>query len=348
MGSDYRPVQQELRANPRVWLVTGVAGFIGSNLLDSLLQLGQRVVGLDDFSTGHRHNLEDVRARAGDEAWDRFRLIEGSIADAKDCAEAVAGVDFVLHQAALCSVPQSIDNPAATNRVNVEGFLNILIAARDAGVKRVVYASSSSVYGDSPELPKVEDRIGNPLSPYAVTKRINELYAEVFARTYGLEPIGLRYFNVFGPRQDPCGAYAAVIPRWISLLLRGGGCTIYGDGETSRDFCYVQNVVQANLLAAFTTNIAAINQLYNVGLGERITLNSLYKTIWNVLSTSWLHLTKTCDPSPMYAPFRPGDIRHSQADITKAARLLGYVPTHSVAEGLQATLGWYVSNLAAR
>jgi UDP-N-acetylglucosamine 4-epimerase len=327
-----------LRARPRTWLVTGVAGFIGSSLAEALLGLGQAVVGLDDFSTGSRRNLDDGRARAGAAAA-RFRFVEGDIRDLDSCRAACEGVELVLHQAALGSVPRSVANPLATHQANVNGFLNMLLAARDAGVGRFVYAASSSTYGDHPALPKVEENIGRALSPYAVTKYVNELYAGVFQRTYGLETIGLRYFNVFGRRQDPEGAYAAVVPRWVASLLRGEPCRIYGDGETSRDFCYVDNVVQANLLAA-TAPAAATDEVYNVAVGERTTLRELFGLLRDGLA-KWRPEVAAAEPE--YAPFRAADVRHSQASIEKARARLGYAPTHTAREGLEEALAWYVA-----
>ena len=252
MTTRYEQVKADLQSKPKTWLITGVAGFIGSNLLETLLKLDQTVVGLDNFATGHQHNLDEVQGLVTEVQWQRFKFIEGDIRNLDDCNKAVSGVDYVLHQAALGSVPRSIDNPIATNQANIDGFLNMLVASKDEGVKSFTYAASSSTYGDHPDLPKVEENIGNPLSPYAVTKYVNELYASVFYRTYGFSSIGLRYFNVFGPRQDPNGAYAAVIPKWAADLLKGSTIYINGDGETSRDFCYVGNAVQANILAALT------------------------------------------------------------------------------------------------
>ena len=325
---------------PRTWLVTGVAGFIGANLLERLLGLGQAVVGLDNFETGFQRNLVSVRSAVGEEAWSRFRFIEGDIRSMNDCQTAVEGVQIVLHQAALGSVPRSIKDPVTTNASNISGFLNMLVAARDAHVSRFVYAASSSTYGDHPDLPKIEDRIGRPLSPYAVTKFVNELYADVFARTYGMECIGLRYFNVFGPRQDPDGAYAAVIPRWIAAMIRGDEVTINGDGETSRDFCFVDNAVQANLRAG-TAGVGAVNQVYNVAVGGRTTLNELFRLLRSVLAENGVTYTR----EPRYLDFRSGDVRHSQADIRKVSSLLRYQPTHEVEAGLRAAMPWYLSNL---
>jgi UDP-N-acetylglucosamine 4-epimerase len=338
----YEQAQQALRSQPRSWLVTGAAGFIGSNLVEYLLTLGQRVVGLDNFATGHQRNLDDVCARVGDAAWSRFRFIEGDIRDLATCRDACAGVELVLHQAALGSVPRSIENPIATNQANIDGFLNMLVAARDAGVHRFVYAASSSTYGDHPGLPKVEEQIGKPLSPYAVTKLVNELYASIFARCYGYRTIGLRYFNVFGRRQDPNGAYAAVIPRWVGELLTGQRCRIYGDGETSRDFCYIDNVIQANVLAATVEDETATDQVYNVAYGDRTTLNALYRFIRDGLS---VYCGDVAGKEPVYGDFRAGDVRHSQADITKARRLLGYEPSHTAAQGLEETLAWYATEM---
>lgn len=320
------------------WLVTGGAGFIGSHLVETLLASGQVVTTLDNFSTGHRHNLIDVAHRVGGVAWKRHRLLEGDIADIAVCNQACQGIDIVLHQAALGSVPRSLADPTATHRSNATGFLNMLVAARESGVERFVYAASSSTYGDSTALPKVEDTIGAPLSPYAVTKLLNELYAGVFARCYGLHCIGLRYFNVFGPRQDPEGAYAAVIPRWARAMLREEACTIHGDGETSRDFCYVGNAVQANLRAALAPTPDAWDQVYNVAVGERCSLKQLHGELARALEAQCPGLRVA---SPRFADFRAGDVRHSLADISKARCLLGYRPTHTLVEGLVATAPWY-------
>jgi UDP-N-acetylglucosamine 4-epimerase len=328
----------------RTWLVTGVAGFVGSNLLELLLAWDQQVVGLDNFSTGHRRNLEDVRERVGSARWVNFHMREGDIADPAACFQSCAGVDYVLHQAALGSVPRSIADPQASNEANITGFLNMAVAARDAKVKRFVYASSSAIYGDHPGLPKVEDVIGKPLSPYAVTKCVNELYADVFGKSYGLACIGLRYFNVFGRRQSPDGPYAAVVPLWVSNLLKGKACVVNGDGATSRDFCYVENVLQANVLAATTNNQEALNTVYNVAVGERTTLVELYAMIRDRLVPLRPDLQ---DAAPHFGPFRPGDIRHSLADITKAQQRLGYRPSHTVAQGLDEAIHWYAETLGA-
>ena len=339
----YQEVQQYLRDHQHQWLVTGVAGFIGSNLLEALLRLNQKVTGLDNFSTGHRHNLEQVKDLVGPEAWSNFNFIEGDIRNLEDCRSACKNVDFVLHEAALGSVPRSIEDPILANDNNISGFLNMLVAARDSSVKRFVYASSSSIYGDNPDLPKEESMIGRPLSPYAVTKYVNELYADVFARCYGTDLIGLRYFNVFGPRQDPNGAYAAVIPQWVAALIKNQPLRINGDGETSRDFCFVDNVVQANLLSALVGDAEAVNQVYNVALNERTSLNQLYAMMRSLLLEQFPHLEKH---RPEYVDFREGDVRHSQADIAKAAKLLGFHPTHRIDQGLKQAMDWYVADIA--
>jgi UDP-N-acetylglucosamine 4-epimerase len=340
--TSYEKIQIQLTQDPKTWLVTGVAGFIGSNLLEALLKLNQRVIGLDNFATGHQRNLDEVRSLVSPAQWARFQFIKGDICNLDDCQSAARGVDYILHQAALGSVPRSVADPVATNATNITGFLNMLVAARDAKVKRFVYAASSSTYGDHPALPKVEDAIGKPLSPYAVTKYVNELYADVFGRTYDTQSMGLRYFNVFGPRQDPNGAYAAVIPRWIASMIDGGPIYINGDGETSRDFCFIANVVQANLLAAITTNTAAINQVYNVAVGDRTTLNELYACLRSNLLAHYLHLQ---DARPVYRDFRAGDVRHSLADISKASLLFDYQPAHRIGEGIQLAIAWYVARL---
>jgi UDP-N-acetylglucosamine 4-epimerase len=337
--SRYDHVSAELLETPRTWLITGVAGFIGSNLLETLLKLDQRVLGLDNFATGHRRNLDEVKTLVAPSQWARFQFMEGDICDLDACHRACRGVDYVLHQAALGSVPRSLADPIATNAANVTGFVNMLVAARDARVKRFVYAASSSTYGDHPGLPKVEDVIGRPLSPYAVTKFVNELYAEVFARCYGFDTIGLRYFNVFGARQDPNGAYAAVIPKWTAAMIAGEPVFINGDGETSRDFCYVANAVQANLLAATTGNSESLNQVYNVAVGERTTLNELYAELRRLLAPGRPQIE---DAKPVYREFRAGDVRHSLADIGKARSLLGYAPTRRIGEGLALAMPWYV------
>jgi UDP-N-acetylglucosamine/UDP-N-acetylgalactosamine 4-epimerase len=329
----YQFTLSELERNPRTWLVTGVAGFIGSNLLEKLLLLNQRVVGLDNFSTGFQHNLDKVEALVTKDQFQQFTFIHGDIRDLKVCLDACTGVDYVLHQAALGSVPRSLEDPISTNASNVTGFLNMLIAVRDARVKRFVYAASSSTYGDHPGKIKQEDNIGQPLSPYAVTKLVNELYAEVFRRCYDFSTIGLRYFNVFGPRQDPKGAYAAVIPKWFDAFLNGNEPFIYGDGETSRDFCYVDNAVQANILAACAENSDAVGKVYNVAYGQRTTLNELYELIRSLVAEVKPGLD---DMKPLYKDFRPGDVRHSLADISRARTLLGYQPAFSVKDGLAA------------
>jgi UDP-N-acetylglucosamine/UDP-N-acetylgalactosamine 4-epimerase len=337
----YSQVTEALMQKPRKWLVTGVAGFIGSNLLEALLKLNQEVVGLDNFLTGHRRNLEEVKRLVSEEQWRRFAFREGDIRDLDVCREACAGVDCVLHQAALGSVPRSVENPVATNENNLVGFLNVILAAKDARVERFIFATSSSVYGDHPDLPKTEDKVGRPLSPYAVTKKVNEIYADVFARVYGFRSIGLRYFNVFGPRQDPDGPYAAVIPKWFIALSRGEDVYIYGDGETSRDFCYVENVVQANLLASLTEDEAAFNQIYNIAYGERTTLNELFELIRANVTKKHPQLAMA---KPVYRDFRSGDIRHSLADVGKAKRLLKYDPQYSVRSGLEKAGEWYLGS----
>src|SRR4051812_3363436 len=324
------------------WLVTGCAGFIGSNLIEALLQQGQRVVGLDNFSTGFQHNLDQVEAAVGREKWTRFRFIRGDIRDLATCSEACRGVDYVLHEAALGSVPRSIDDPITSHASNVTGFLNMLVATRDAKVKRFVYAASSAAYGDWPGLPKVEHEIGRPLSPYGAGKYMNELYADVFGRCYGLETVGLRYFNVFGPRQDPDGAYAAVIPKWVGAILRGDTVHINGDGETARDFCFIENVVQANVLAATTANPEAVGEVYNVAVGDSTTLNQLHAAIQRLLASRMDGLRLD---DPVYRDFRAGDVRYSRADISKAQRLLGYAPAIRAPEGLARAIDWYVAKL---
>jgi len=346
----FESLKQQLQANPKTWLVTGVAGFIGSNLLEALLKLNQRVVGLDNFSTGHQRNLDEVQALVTPAQWANFQFINGDIRNLDNCRRAMvfdkilarcplplAPVDYVLHQAALGSVPRSIQDPITTNQNNIDGFLNMLVAARDAKVKSFTYAASSSTYGDHPALPKLEERIGKPLSPYAVTKYVNELYADVFARCYGFNTIGLRYFNVFGPRQDPNGAYAAVIPKWTAALLKGDAVFINGDGETSRDFCFIDNAVQANLLAATTNDNAARNQTYNVAVGDRTTLNQLHAWLQEALAQ--LGVERATPPE--YRAFREGDVRHSQADISKARDLLGYRPLYTIRQGLSMAMPWY-------
>ena len=339
--SQYQTVCAQLQQAPKTWLVTGVAGFIGSNLLETLLKLNQKVVGLDNFATGHQHNLDEVQGLVSAEQWANFRFIEGDIRNFGDCQNACTGVDYVLHEAALGSVPRSIADPILTNSANITGFLNMLVAARDAQVSSFTYAASSSTYGDHPALPKVEENIGKPLSPYAVTKYVNELYADVFAKTYGFKAIGLRYFNVFGQRQDPNGAYAAVIPKWTSSMIAGEDVFINGDGETSRDFCFIDNTVQANILAATTQDEAAKNQVYNVAVGDRTTLNELYRAIQVALAENQVNFER----DPVYREFRAGDVRHSQASIAKIQQHLGYAPQFKIAEGIQLAMRWYVNNL---
>jgi UDP-N-acetylglucosamine 4-epimerase len=336
----YQNLLETLRQNPKTWLVTGVAGFIGSNLLEHLLKLNQQVVGLDNFATGHQHNLDEVQSLVTPEQWKRFRFIEGDIRNQTDCENVCEGMDYILHQAALGSVPRSIKDPVTTNAANITGFLNMLVAARDAGVQSFTYAASSSTYGDHPALPKVEQNIGKPLSPYAVTKYVNELYADVFAKTYDFNAIGLRYFNVFGKRQDPNGAYAAVIPKWIASMIQGDEVFINGDGETSRDFCFVENAVQANLLAA-TASAEAKNEVYNVAVGDRTTLNDLF----NALQAALAENGKPYEQAPVYRDFRAGDVRHSQADISKAADKIGYAPGFRITDGIAKAMPWYIDNV---
>jgi UDP-N-acetylglucosamine/UDP-N-acetylgalactosamine 4-epimerase len=342
----YEELQEYLKSNQSTWLVTGVAGFIGSNLLEKLLILNQKVVGLDNFDTGHQYNIdqaiEDANKETGKDLSDNFKFVNGDIRELKDCQQACIGIDYVLHQAALGSVPRSIEDPINTNRANIDGFLNMLVASKDANVKRFVYAASSSTYGDHPDLPKVEDKIGSPLSPYAVTKVVNELYANVFAKTYGFKAIGLRYFNIFGKRQDPNGAYAAVIPKWVAAILNKEDVFINGDGETSRDFCYIDNTVQINLLAATTNNDEAIDQVYNVALNDRTSLNKLYQMIEERLIQRTTGLEKH---DPVYQDFRIGDVRHSQANIDKSQALLGYRPQYTISKGMDEAIDWYIKNI---
>lgn len=335
----YEQLLGRLTSERHTWLVTGVAGFIGSNLLETLLTLDQQVVGLDNFATGHLRNLDEVRTLVTADQWARFTFIEGDIRKLEDCRRACEGVEYVLHQAALGAVPRSLADPITTNATNIDGFLNMLVAARDAEVRSFTYAASSSTYGDHPALPKVEDVIGKPLSPYAVTKFVNELYADVFARSYGFTSIGLRYFNVFGPRQDPNGAYAAVIPKWTAAMIAGEDIFINGDGETSRDFCFIANVVQASLLAATTTAAEARNQIYNVAVGDRTTLNQLFESLRDVLAANGFSYEK----SPSYRNFRAADVRHSQADVTKGRRLLGYSPAYPIQRGIAKAIVWYLA-----
>jgi len=341
----YNHIKKYLLNNQKTWLITGVAGFIGSNLAEALLNLNQKVIGLDNFSTGHHYNLEQLKASVTEEQWENFNFKEGDITDFETCQNITKNVDIVLHQAALGSVPRSIDNPILTNFNNVTGFLNMLTAAKDNEVKRFVYASSSSVYGDSQELPKVEERTGNLLSPYAVTKYVNELYMGVFQKCYGMEAIGLRYFNVFGKRQDPNGAYAAVMPKWISQILKGKDVFINGDGETSRDFTYIDNVVQANILAGTTTNEKAFGQAFNTAIGGRETLNNLYQAIVKGIKENLPDLNIN---EPIYRDFRAGDIRHSNANIDKMKELLGYEPTHTLESGLKESIAWYIQDIQGR
>ncbi|MBF0200393.1 MAG: Vi polysaccharide biosynthesis UDP-N-acetylglucosaminuronic acid C-4 epimerase TviC [Desulfamplus sp.] len=339
----YKEIFKYITLHPHNWLITGVAGFIGSNLLETLLKMNQRVTGLDNFSTGFQHNLDQVKNAVTERQWSSFSFIQGDIRDSDVCRAACDGQDYVLHQAALGSVPRSVADPALTNANNITGHLNMLIASRDTGVKRFIYAASSSTYGDHPDLPKVEEKIGRPLSPYAVTKYVNELYADVFGRTYGTKSIGLRYFNVFGKRQDPCGAYAAVIPLWFSALVKGTPLYINGDGETSRDFCYIDNCVQANILAAVNSRrIDSVNRVYNVAFGERTTLNELFRMIRQRVAVTYPQAARA---EPLYRDFRPGDVRHSLADISTARKLIGFNPVFSVSRGLDHAARWYMENL---
>ncbi|WP_108468421.1 NAD-dependent epimerase/dehydratase family protein [Polynucleobacter difficilis] len=338
MQTAYQIALATLNQAPKKWLISGVAGFIGSNLLETLLINNQQVVGLDNFATGYQKNLKEVRANIGDKKWSNFNFVEGDITQLEQCRAACNGVDYVLHQAALGSVPRSLLDPISSNATNVDGFLNMLTAAKDTGVKSFIYASSSSVYGDHPTLPKIEESIGHQLSPYAVSKFTNELYAQVFSRSYGFSTIGLRYFNVFGKRQDPEGAYAAVIPRWIGSLVGQKQITINGDGRQSRDFTYIDNVVQANILAATCTDVSARNNVYNVAVGEKTTLNELFLILKNILNS---HQVK-CENPALYQSAREGDIIHSHANINKAISLLGYSPTHNIIDGLMLTMPWYL------
>lgn len=336
----YEQIKNDLQANPKIWLVTGVAGFIGSNLLEALLKLNQRVVGLDNFATGHQYNLDEVQQIVSAEQWSRFDFINGDIRSLKDCQQVCNGVDYVLHQAALGSVPRSINDPITTNETNINGFLNMLVAARDAKVSSFTYAASSSTYGDHPALPKVEENIGNPLSPYAVTKYVNELYADVFNRAYGFNSIGLRYFNVFGKRQDPNGSYAAVIPKWIASMIKGEDVFINGDGETSRDFCFIDNTVQANLLAAISESKSK-NEVYNVAVGDCTTLNNLFSLLRESLVEKGGYIIQ----KPIYCKERIGDVRHSQADISKIRSNLNYKAQYKIKEGVYASIAWYIKHI---
>ncbi|ENR6439388.1 Vi polysaccharide biosynthesis UDP-N-acetylglucosaminuronic acid C-4 epimerase TviC [Escherichia coli] len=336
----YKKIEDALSSKSETWLITGVAGFIGSNLLEALLKLNQKVVGLDNYATGHQANLDEVKESVSAEQWSAFTFVEGDICEPETCVEVVKGVDHVLHQAALGSVPRSIKDPITTNNTNISGFINMLVAAKDANVRSFTYAASSSTYGDHPALPKIEENIGNPLSPYAVTKYVNELYAQVFARTYGFKSIGLRYFNVFGKRQDPNGAYAAVIPKWTAAMINDEPLYINGDGETSRDFCFIENVVQMNILAA-QSDASARDQVYNVAVGDRTTLKQLFTVLKNALNENGVSYNK----EPEYKDFRAGDVRHSQADITKAKTRLGYEPQFSISEGILKAMPWYVNSL---
>lgn len=337
----YNTIKTQLLREQHTWCVTGVAGFIGSNLLETLLKLNQTVVGLDNFSTGYQKNLDEVQSKVSLAQWSNFTFIQGDIRNLDDCNQAVKGCDYVLHQAALGSVPRSIEDPILSNAVNVSGQLNMLVAARDANIKGFVYAASSSTYGDLPGLPKVEDKIGSPLSPYAVTKYVNELYGSVFETAYGFKSTGLRYFNVFGPRQDPQGAYAAVIPLWTAAIIAGETLFINGDGETSRDFCFVDNAVQANILAALAQGDAS-GEVYNVACNARTSLNQLKDMIYSSLQKFDDDVQQ---PEVVYRDFRAGDIQHSQADIAKAEKLLGFEPSHQIGQGIDQAMPWYLDSL---
>lgn len=337
MNARYEQVKVDLQSNPKTWLITGVAGFIGSNLLETLLKLNQTVVGLDNFATGHQYNLDEVQGLVTEQQWQRFKFVEGDIRNLDDCKKAVSGVDYVLHQAALGSVPRSINDPIATNQANIDGFLNMLVASKDEDVKSFTYAASSSTYGDHPALPKQEDVIGNPLSPYAVTKYVNELYAAVFLLCHKFHSTGLRYFNVFGPRQDPNGAYAAVIPKWISAIANNSDVEINGDGKTSRDFCYIDNVVQANILAGVSENTVAMSSVFNVAVGEKTSLLELFHLIVNEFYRQGVEY----DKEPKFQKFRQGDVLHSLADIVKISDHLGYSPSFDIKKGLEHSVSWY-------
>lgn len=337
----YKMVKEQLKKSPKTWLVTGAAGFIGSNLVEALLKLDQKVVGLDNFATGYQHNLDEVESLVSKQQWQNFCFIEGDIRELTDCQQAVKGVDYVLHEAALGSVPRSLNDPINTNNTNISGFLNMLVASRDEQVKSFTYAASSSTYGDHPALPKVEENIGKPLSPYAVTKYVNEVYADVFKRSYDFNSTGLRYFNAFGKRQDPNGAYAAVIPCWTSAMINNQEVFINGDGETSRDFCFIENVIQMNILAA-TAPVKAQNTIYNVAVGDRTTLNQLFC----YLKTALINNQKEINIDPVYRDFRQGDVRHSQADVSKAKIHLEYEPEFAIEAGIEKAIPWYINNLA--
>jgi|TARA_B110000003_G_scaffold167359_1_gene167405 UDP-N-acetylglucosamine 4-epimerase len=338
--ASYTKIKKTLLVNPKIWLITGVAGFIGSNLLETLLKLDQKVVGLDNFSTGNENNLKEVQGLVSKKQWANFTFIKGNISNLKSCQLACQGIDYVLHQAAIGSVPRSIKDPINTNKSNITGFLNMLVAAKDANVKNFVYAASSSTYGDHKKLPKKEHIIGNPLSPYAVTKYVNELYADVFNKSYEFNSIGLRYFNVFGKRQTPNSTYAAVIPKWIHAIIKSEEIFINGDGKTSRDFCFIENAIQANILAATNTNKKAFNNIYNIALGDRTSLNELYAMLQSAINKQ----SNIKHSKLIYRDFRAGDVKHSQADISKAKNLLGYRPTHKVKPGIDETINWHLEH----
>ncbi len=343
--TSYKSAQEHLNRNAQTWLVTGAAGFIGSNIVEHLLRLNQHVIGFDNFATGHQRNLDEVHGLVSPEQWTRFTMVRADIRNLEECRRACRDVQFVLHHAAVGSVPHSIEDPLYAHAVNVTGTLNLLVAAREAKVRRFVYASSSAVYGDDATLPKIESTLGNCLSPYAVSKLADELYAQVFGRCYGLETVGLRYFNIFGPRQDPNGAYAAVIPKWISAMIHGEEVVINGDGETTRDFCYVADVVQANILAATSDSPDAIGGTFNVARHSKTTLNELFEILRGRLARFYPHLEKL---RPTYRDFRLGDVRHSDASIDAAQRILGYTSQYTVVQGLDTALDWYRKNLGEK
>lgn len=342
MSTSYEALQTDLQSQPKRWLVTGAAGFIGSHLVETLLKLNQEVVCFDNYSTGHQSNLDEVQNSLPGIDPSRLQIIDGDLADYEACLEATKGADLILHQGALGSVPRSIEDPITSHRSNTTGTLNLFTAAKEAGIKRIVYASSSSVYGDEPGLPKVEEKTGNLLSPYAATKAVAEEYANAFSRAYGMEFAGLRYFNVFGPRQDPNGPYAAVIPIWVKAMIKGDPVTIYGDGETSRDFTYVANVVQANLLAATVPELADPSRVFNCAIGGQTSLNELFEEVRKALSVIRPDLEID---DPVYGDFRPGDIRHSLADFSRAKDELGFTPSHGLEDGLALAMQWYVDHL---
>lgn len=345
---NFEEISSYLKKNQHTWLITGVAGFIGSNLLEALLKLNQKVVGFDNFDTGYQHNINEAISDAAislkstqAEVSKNFKFINGDIRILNDCINACKKIEYVLHHAAIGSVPRSIQDPIYTNKANIDGFLNMLVSANEAKVKMFVYAASSSTYGDSKELPKIEDRIGKPISPYAVTKLVNELYADVFNSVYGFNSIGLRYFNIFGKRQDPNGAYAAVIPQWINRILNNQSIYINGNGKNSRDFCYVENVIQINILSALSENKNSHNEVYNVAFNDRTSLNRLHDLINSELLKKLPNLDSN---KPIYREPRAGDIMHSLADISKAEKMLNYKPEYNIEHGLNLTIDWFIKN----